>query len=450
VIKTELTEWKKFQYLQQPDFKEWDKEAKARLVKSILENDFSQPFYVWQDPSDGVIYCLDGRHRTLGLEEIAKNGTEVPQLLPATFIHCDNLQEAAKLVLIYSSIYAKVTQQGLFDFIKFFDLEYDTLKLEMDIPEFSTDRFEQKFDLFNVMDAEGEEELPEEDDTPVIVQKGDIFELNGHRIACGSFKNAELLLQLMEGRKARIVNCDPPYNIPLSLFKEDTDHDDFEEGKGELTDDQFVEYLEALMRTALEHTVPGAIHYIFMDWRHIWHMTEAGRRVYGSPQPKQLCVWNKEQMANGSFYRAKHELIFIYKSGGDEVKHLSHLDLKDRIRTNVWDYAGVNSIGNPDRYLLEDHPTPKPVAMIADSILDTTNPGDLIIDFFLGSGTSLIAAEQTDRLCYSTEIKPKYVQQGIKRYLNFCEKKGIAVTFNHLNGTLTLNDFLHETIEQRT
>lgn len=479
VIKTEPVAWKSFKFIQHDSLKSWEETDKARLKSSILADQFTQPFYVWQDPKTNEIFCLDGRHRTLILHELILEGSDIPELLPATFIHCENKTEAARLVLIYSSIYAKVTQQGLFDFLQMYELQYDSIINQMAIPEFSTDRFEQKFNVY------GGDQVQEEDEQITenpIVQPGDIFELNGHRILCGSFSDEAAVDELMQGKKARILNCDPPYNLPADFFLKDNkkthNHKDFAMGAGEMTDDEFVDFLASIMQAGVKHTVPGAIHYIFMDFRHVWHMTEAGYRIYGTRQPKQICVWNKDIMANGSFYRAKqelcfvfsdekakalwnndlldnggfyknnHELTFIFKSGGDDIKHLSHLDLKDRIRTNVWNYPSANSTANPDRYELKNHPTPKSTAMIGDAILDTTNPGDIVIDWFLGSGTALIASEKTKRLCYATEIEPAYVQSDIKRYLNYCDKNNIEVKYRHVNGRLTLKDFIHETTQQ--
>lgn len=471
ILKTELVEWRKLKFIQQDDFKELDLTAQGRLKTSILSNNFTQPFYVWQDPQTDDIYCLDGKHRTIILEILIAEGANVPDLLPATFIHCESKQEAASLVLIYSSIYAKVTQQGLFDFIQMYDLEYDSIKNQMDIPELSMDRFEQKFDFFNVDENEEEEILEEKD---IVVKPGDLFEVNGHRLFCGSFKDSEGVKQLMDGKKARILNCDPPYNLPTGFFSGNKEHTDFAMGAGEMTDEEFVQFLSAIMQTGLDNTLPGSIHYIFMDWRHVWHMTEAGRRVYGSPQPKQICVWNKDMMANGSFYRAKHEicfvfndpkakslwnkdladfggnykdnneLVFIFKAGEEKVKHLSHLDLKDRIRTNIWNYPSATSLANPDRYELKNHPTPKPVQMIADAILDTTNEHELVIDWFLGSGTCLMACEHTKRFCRATDVEPKYIQSAITRFIKYCAKKEIDVNFHHLNGALTIKDFQYE------
>lgn len=475
IIKTAPVKWKDLKFIQQENFKQWIDGGDKKLIESLLKYNFVDPFKVWKNGKD--IWCLDGFHRVSDLKQLIDLGCEVPEELHATFIECCDKQEAAELVLVYSSQYARLTRDGLYDFLQNYDIDLSAIQETINIPEFSMDRFEQQFDIFNTDDHEEPLVEVEENDS-IIVKPGDLFEINGHRVICSTFKNKEAVELLMDGNKARIVNCDPPYNLPADFFLKDNkkvnNHADFAEGAGEMTDEEFAEFLKEIMQASVENTLPGAIHYIFMDWRHGWHMTEAARKVYGSPIPKQLCVWNKDIMANGSFYRAKHELcyvfndqrakalwkrdildmggfykdndelVYIFKNGGDKVKHLSHLALKDRIRSNVWNYPSAISSANPDKYELKNHPTPKPVVMIADAILDTTNRGDLVIDWFLGSGTALIACEATKRFCRATEIEPRYVQGDIIRYLNFCDKKGIDVNFSHLNGNLTLNDFRNE------
>lgn len=158
VLKTENVNWRDFKFIQQEGFKDLEPDAAHRLKASILANNFTQPFYVWEDPENGTIFCLDGKHRTLMLEQLLKEGYYVPYLLPATFIHCENKKEAAKLVTIYSSIYARVSQQGLFDFMKEYELDFSELREQMDLPEFSIDRFEQKFDMFDLNEPEDQEE----------------------------------------------------------------------------------------------------------------------------------------------------------------------------------------------------------------------------------------------------------------------------------------------------
>ncbi|MBC7750074.1 MAG: site-specific DNA-methyltransferase [Methylotenera sp.] len=472
IIKTELIKWRDLEFIQQENFKEWINDGDTKLIESILKYQFCDAFKVWE--YEGKLFCLDGKHRFLDLIKVAELGHNVPDDLPATFVDCENMEGAAELVLIYSSAYAKITQQGLFDFVSKFNLDIPTLKSVINIPEFSMQRFEQKFDFFEV--ATGEEPHVEVDEKNIIVQPGDVFQINGHRLICGSFTSNEDVKALMQDDKARIVNCDPPYNLPANFFtnKDEQRHKDFAMASGEMTDDEFVQFLALIMTTSVNNSVPGAIHYIFMDFRHSWHMTEAARIVYGNPQPKQVCVWEKDLFANGSFYRAQHELCFIFSDekakalwqkdlldeggefykdnnewcfifkNGEAAKHLSHLELKNRIRSNVWKYPSATSMANPDRFELKNHPTPKPVVMIADAILDTTNENDIVIDWFLGSGTCLIACEHTSRRGRFTEIEPMYVQSAIQRYINYCNKRSIDVTFTHLNGNLTLNDFANE------
>lgn len=472
IIKTELIKWRDLEFVQQENFKEWINDGDTKLIESILKYQFCDAFKVWEH--EGKLYCLDGKHRFLDLIKVAELGHNVPDDLPATFVDCENMESAAELVLVYSSAYAKITQQGLFDFVSKFNLDIPTLKDVINIPEFSMQRFEQKFDLFDV--ETGEEPHVEVDDKNIIVQPGDVFQLNGHRLICGSFTSNQDVKALMQDDKARIVNCDPPYNLPANFFtnKDEQRHKDFAMASGEMTDDEFVQFLALIMTTSVTNSVPGAIHYIFMDFRHSWHMTEAARIVYGNPQPKQVCVWEKDLFANGSFYRAQHELCFIFSDekakglwqkdlldeggefykdnnewcfifkNGNAAKHLSHLELKNRIRSNVWKYPSATSMANPDRFELKNHPTPKPVVMIADAILDTTNENDIVIDWFLGSGTCLIACEHTNRRGRFTEIEPMYVQSAIQRYINYCNKRNIDVTFTHLNGNLTLNDFAND------
>ena len=444
VIKTENANWREFKFIQQDNFKDFDPDAAHKLKASILGNNFTQPFYVWDDP-EGTIFCLDGKHRTKMLEQLIVEGHNIPYLLPATFVDCKDKKEAAKLVTIYSSIYARVSQQGLFDFLKEYEIEFSDLKGQIDLPEFSFDRFEQKFDLYDINNPDQEEEpveIIEEKD--LIVKPGDLFQIGRHKIYCCSFEDTDKLTEMFGADRARIVLTDPPYNLKANDFtnKGEVKFKDFAMGRGEMSDAQFVEFIAKIMTASSLYSVDGSIHYIFMDWRHAWHMTEAARKVYGSPEPKQLCVWNKDVMANGSFYRSKHELCFIFKQGKE--KHLSHLELVDRTRPNVWNYPSGNSLSNPDRDQLKNHPTPKPVVMLCDAILDTTNENDIVVDFFCGSGSTLIASEKTKRICYSTEIEPLYVQSIINRYFIHCTKNGIIPTFVHLNGSLTINDFNNE------
>lgn len=434
VIETKPINWRELKFIQNENFKELTGEAKHKLKASIVSNNFMQPFYVWEDDA-GTRWCLDGKHRSILLEELINEGAKVPYELPVTFIQCANKQQASRLVLLFSSQYARITQEGLHDFITLNDLDFADLREQIDIPDFSELRYEQKFgfqenaeEMAPAVDVEGME---------IVIKPGDIIRLDDHTIFCGSFRDPAVQ-KLLENQKARIVLTDPPYNLPMDSFTNlgQVQHQDFSEGVGEMSDEDFISFLKEVMTLSCEYSIAGAIHYIFMDWRHMWHMCEAAKSVYGSVVPKQLVVWNKTLGANGSFYRSKHELVFIFKNG--EEKHLSNLDLMDRTRYNVWEYPNATSFGNPDRKELQNHPTPKNVDLFVDAILDTTNEGHLVIDWFLGSGTSMIASEITGRKSFCTEIEPKYVQSSILRYLKYCDAKGKKPSMVHENGPLNI------------
>lgn len=134
VLYTKFIDWRSLKFIQQDDFKEWTPEARAKLKHSVLSNEFTQPFYVWQDAADQEIYCLDGKHRTLILEELIAEGYDIPEKLPATFIDCKDKKEAAKLVLAYSSVYAKITTGGFQSFLEEYGIDENDIMLSIDIP----------------------------------------------------------------------------------------------------------------------------------------------------------------------------------------------------------------------------------------------------------------------------------------------------------------------------
>ena len=182
---------------------------------------------------------------------------------------------------------------------------------------------------------------------------------------------------------------------------------------GEMTPAEFTEFLSTFMRHAKEYSENGALHYLFMDRKHVGEITTAGAAVYDDF--KNICVWNKTNGGMGSLYRSKHELCFIYKSG--TAPHINNIELgaHGRYRTNVWDYAGANAFG-AGKDDLKLHPTVKPVSMLRDAILDVTRRGDIVLDCFLGSGSTLIACEQTGRICRGIELEEKYCDVTIKRF----------------------------------
>ena len=202
---------------------------------------------------------------------------------------------------------------------------------------------------------------------------------------------------------------------------------------GEMSEAEFSNFLEVVLRHLCTHSRDGAIHYISMDWRHIRELLTVGRGAYS--ELKNICVWNKTNGGMGALYRSKHEFIPVFKAGTGP--HINNVDLGayGRNRTNVWDYAGVNVFGNDRDAQLAMHPTVKPVAMVEGAVLDCSRRGGIVLDPFAGSGTTIIAAERAGRRGYGIEIDPGYVDTALRRYRTFTEDEPV-----HLNSGRTLSD----------
>ena len=185
---------------------------------------------------------------------------------------------------------------------------------------------------------------------------------------------------------------------------------------GEMDGAQFTAFLSEAFRNLAAFSVDGSLHFICMDWRHLKELLAAGCEAYG--ELKNLCVWVKDNAGMGSLYRSQHELVFVFKHGRNGHRNNVQLGQYGRNRSNVWHYPGANSFAGRGEQgnLLALHPTVKPVAMVADAILDCSARGDVVLDAFLGSGTTVLAAERTGRRCYGLELDPAYVDTAIRRW----------------------------------
>ncbi len=245
---------------------------------------------------------------------------------------------------------------------------------------------------------------------------GDIWICGEHRIGCGDSRDPAFLAQVLgPGTTVDVAFLDPPYNVRISGHANAKGrHREFAMASGEMTETEFRAFLAATLGAAVAVSRDGAIHFICMDWRHMDDVSAVGRGLYGALI--NLCIWNKSNAGMGSLYRSKHELVFVYRVG--EAPHLNMVELgrHGRNRTNVWDYASVNSLRGSRSEDLALHPTVKPTALVADAIRDVTRHGDVVLDLFLGSGTTLIAAERSGRRFRGLDIDPAYVDVAIDRW----------------------------------
>ncbi len=295
------------------------------------------------------------------------------------------------------------------------DVDFD-----VEITGFSTPEIDIITDKETPEEVKEEDIIPEPDDGPFVTQLGDVWRMGKHMLICGDSLNPETYQALLQGTKADMVLADPPYNVPIEghvcgLGK--IKHQEFAMAAGEMTEVQFVTFLTTVFQNLKKYSADGSLHYICMDWRHVYEIMTAGRGAYS--EMKNLCVWAKNNGGMGSLYRSQHELVFVFKNGTG--KHLNNVELgkHGRYRTNVWQYAGVNTMRKGRMKDLAMHPTVKPVAMVADAIKDCTKRGEIVLDPFAGSGTTIIAAEKTKRIAYGIELEPRYCDVILRRWYEY-------------------------------
>jgi DNA modification methylase len=280
---------------------------------------------------------------------------------------------------------------------------------------------------------------------PPVSRQGDLWSLGRHRLLCGDTRSAADLDRLMDGARADLIFTDPPYNVAidgnvcgLGAIR----HREFAFASGEMSKSQFTEFLASTLSNLSRTMRDGAIAFVCMDWRHMGELLAAGESAF--TELKNLVVWNKTNGGMGAFYRSKHELVFVFKQGTAPHTNSFGLGETGRYRTNVWDYAGISSIGTVRSEELAMHPTVKPVALIADAIRDCSRRGEIVLDGFGGSGSTLIAAEKTGRSARLIEYDERYCDTIVRRWEGLTGKRARLSDFGQFfddvaEGRLGLN-----------
>lgn len=388
----------------------------AQIVASIRAFGFTNP--ILADPEGRLIA---GHGRLLAAKEMG--------LAQVPVIELAGLGEAEKKALRIAD--NKIAQGSGWDF--------ELLKIELmelSLPELDFDLSLTGFASGEIDVIIGDQVDPDDDVISAVPatprsRTGDIWELGEHRIGCGDCRDADILGKLLgDGALADAAFLDPPYNVKINGHANATGrHREFAMASGEMTTAEFRQFLADTLGAAAHVSRPGAVHFVCMDWRHLEDVSAASRGVYD--ELLNICVWNKSNAGMGSLYRSKHEMVFVYRVPGAAHTNAVELGKHGRNRTNVWDYHSVNSMKGSRREDLALHPTVKPVAMVADAICDVTRQGELVLDVFLGSGTSLIAAERTGRRCCGLDIDPAYVDVAIARW---CDLTGKTPELVHRSG----------------
>lgn len=274
---------------------------------------------------------------------------------------------------------------------------------------------------------------------PAVCQVGDLWLLGEHKVLCGDALDEGSYDALLGLERVAAVFADPPYNVAIDGHvsgKGRRRHREFAMAVGEKSGPEFVIFLSRACENAAAFSLDGAVHFICMDWRHVGEITAAGRAAYSDLL--NICVWTKNNGGMGSLYRSAHELVFVFRKGQTAHRNNVQLGRFGRNRTNVWSYPGANSFLRTaeDADLMAQHPTPKPVALVADALLDVTARRDLVLDPFLGSGSTLIAAERIGRRARGIELDPLYVDLTIRRWQRLTGEdavlSGTGATFSEL------------------
>jgi DNA modification methylase len=376
-----------------------------RIAASIRQFGFTNPILI--DDTGGIV-AGHGRvaaARKLGYDEVP--AIELAYLSEAerrAYVIADN--RLAELAGWDREILA-IELQALSEMELDFDLEitgFETAEIDLLLDD----------DIGSNRDPADVIALPEPG--PAITRLGDVWQLGPHKLICGDAQDAGTYRLLMGDARARAVFVDPPYNVKIDghvCGSGKVKHREFAMATGEMDKAGFTRFLLYALAAMAGVSLDGAIHFVCMDWRHMDELSAAGAEVY--TELKNLVVWAKTNGGMGTFYRSRHELIFVYKVG--TAKHLNTFGLGEtgRYRTNVWDYPGVNSFGGNQEDLAL-HPTVKPVALVADAIRDVNRRGDIVLDGFGGSGTTLIAAERTGRVARLVELDPLYCDVICRRF----------------------------------
>ncbi|MEO0637983.1 MAG: DNA methyltransferase [Pseudomonadota bacterium] len=375
-----------------------------QIAKSIEEFGWTNPILV--DPEGGVI-AGHGR-----LEAAKHLSLERVPVLPI-----EHMSEAQKRAYVIAD--NKLAENAGWD--------ADLLKIELGaLLEFDIDVTMSGFEMgeIDVILSMGKDDADRRDDIVApdpgrapVTALGDLWQLGEHRIFCGDATKPESWATLMGSERAQLVFTDPPYNVKIDGHVSglgDVKHREFAMAAGEMSAIEFTEFLTEVCGNLAKISADGAIHFVCMDWAHLYELLAAGREVYDDL--KNICVWTKTNGGMGSLYRSQHEMVAVFKSG--TAPHINNVELGrfGRYRTNVWSYPGMNSFGAERDEGLSMHPTVKPVALVEDAILDCSNRGGIVVDAFLGSGTTLIAADAAGRRCYAMELDPLYVDLAIERW----------------------------------
>jgi DNA modification methylase len=334
------------------------------------------------------------------------------------------LSEAEELALSAAS--NKLWETGEWDSDAMLEL---VSHLEIELPDVTVDQLGWTIgELDTLVGGEAidlaADRLPRLEGNPISML-GDVWACGKHRVANADATIPKAYRLLCGTSRAAMIFTDHPYGCKINGFvSKKGRHAEFVEASGEKTEAELSDFFVLSCNAFAEVVQPGALIYLFIDWRSQALLNTAAEAAFG--KLLNLCVWVKDRAGMGSLYRSRHELVLLFRAPGAKHRNNVELGRHGRNRSNVWEYpAAMSTRSGPEGDLLASHPTPKPVALVMDAIMDSTRRGDIVLDPFLGSGTAVIAADRAGRRCFGMDLNPLFVDLTVRRWQEWTGLKAI-------------------------
>lgn len=384
-----------------------------KIVRSIRKYGIAFPLFVWRH--DGVNHCLDGHGRLLALKKMREDGDTIPPL-PVVYVDCKDEQAARDLLLRLNSQYGRMTADSVREFAEGFDVDFTELQLPCGVID---------FDVADVQETEGDDEVPDVDEKEEPdSQPGEMYELGSSILMCGDSTDPDAVARLMGGEKADMVFTDPPYNVAIG--DKNKALQSFQKA-GRITENIENDFFKTDEECAKKLWLPC--------FKNLFENAKDECAIYVT-MPQGGTHMMMMMMMRDSGWQVKHELIWVKNSPTFSMGRLNYDYQHEPIlygwkKSHKWVGKGKfnKSIWNIDKPIKCDlHPTMKPIELIENAVLNSSEKNDLILDLFGGSGSTLIACEKNGRKARLMELDPHYCDVIRRRYTKWAKENGKPIT----------------------